>query len=201
MKSEQGFALGEPGPSRRQGLKDSGVPRLQLPMELRRRLRPEFSGGLIVGNPTDPLWRGTACAVVGCPGVAIGRQLCGGHAAKKRRQAPHEDIDEWARSQDPHLIGRGKPLTKCVVADCRRGGNQRGLCATHHAAFRREGIPNSLTMEQWLPSARPHAKTRPDCALPGCELESEGSAGWCKSHDQRWRSAGSPPTDEFIESC
>lgn len=51
-------------------------------------------------------------------------------------------------------------LAVCMVADCRRGGNQAGLCGTHGSAYTKEGKPLGLPKGVWLPPARPHARVQ-----------------------------------------
>lgn len=96
----------------------------------------------------------------------------------------------------------------CIVPECNRGGQLvRSLCRSHYARWFGSTNPEKLDVVEWAARQAPIASRRPrrvsasaTCTVQGCERASY-SRGICTAHYYRWRRAGNPPIDGWIESA
>jgi len=173
----------------------SGVSRAGLVEKLMAAVRPEFRADVLVFDPRDPVFGGTACRVPDCARPIRSRGMCEGHHLRWLA-AGKPDLGQFAAATDCRWLGRA-PLTACPAPGCRYGRNNKGLCHQHFRDWKRDGRPD---LEPWL--AGLPATTPPDspqtCRISFCDLWIHPGTRLCFNHGRRWKTLGCPDLEAFV---
>lgn len=87
----------------------------------------------------------------------------------------------------------------CVVGICTRPSHARGLCQPHLNRWRAAGSPDLAVWQATDAMAvRGRDAALSICRIPGCG-HGQAGAGLCSTHLLRWRRAGRPDVDAWVE--
>lgn len=166
---------------------------------LAARLRPQFAEPVILVDPDDPVIGGPRCLVPICERMAVTLGKCSGHHQRWIDDGRPEDIPTWAMATPANRRWL-QPAPKCVIATCRRGRKEHGLCHSH--ASRWHARQDGVDLSQWVAEGGgPLLPARADCRFPDCDLDAEGEAGLCLHHRNRWGRANRPPIESWLLGC
>jgi integrase len=157
-------------------------------------VQPEFRADVLVFDPADPVFGGSACLVGGCGRTARYVGMCRGHH-QRWVTSGRPDLDQFSVSGSGPWLGHA-PLPACRVPGCGFGADQRGLCFRHARAWQRAGCPD---VGRWLATAVAAAgpEDHPACLIEYCLLWAQPGSVLCQSHRRRWKELGSPGLEEF----
>jgi integrase len=156
-------------------------------------VRPQFRARVLVFDPADPVFGGTACLAGGCGRTARYAGMCRGHH-QRWVTAGRPDLDQLSVSGSAPWLGHA-PLSPCRVPGCGFGAMQRGLCSRHARAWYRAGRPD---VDAWLSTAAPAAPgEHPACLIGYRGLWVHAGSALCYSHHHCWKEHGSPDLKEF----
>jgi len=165
--------------------------------KLMAAVRPEFRAGILVFDPTGPVFGGDACRVPQCDRTAWAIGMCHGHH-QRWTHAGRPDPGAFAVSEDAAGPWFGHaPLAGCKVPGCGFGTARRRLCPRHLRAWQRAGEPGDDG--EWLaglPPAVPDAG-QGTCRISYCQLWAHPGAALCYSHHRRRKKLGCPDLEEF----
>ena len=165
--------------------------------KLMAAVRPEFRAGILVFDPTGPVFGGDACRVPQCDRTAWAIGMCHGHH-QRWAHAGRPDPGAFAVSEDAAGPWFGHaPLAGCKVPGCGFGTARRRLCPRHLRAWQRAGEPGDDG--EWLaglPPAVPDAG-QGACRISYCQLWAHPGAALCYSHHRRRKKLGCPDLEEF----
>ena len=112
---------------------------------VRRALRVEFAGDVILAVAGGPALMGRSCIVDECRRLAHHGGFCEAHH-KRWTADGRPEIEEWVATAPARSKGL-RSLRPCDAPGCRRGRTGAGMCQTHELRWRRAGCPE---LAGWL---------------------------------------------------
>ncbi len=167
--------------------------------KLMAAVRPQFRADDLVFDPRDPVFGGPPCAVAGCGRPHRKQGLCISHW-QRWRSAGEPGLTEFTATAAADWYGH-RALAAYVITGCNYGLQARGMCRRHARQWDYAGRPDLAAWRASPAPLPPPAEPPPACRIGYCSLWAQGTAAFCASHDDRWKSGGRPDVEAFIASC
>jgi hypothetical protein len=108
---------------------------------VRRALRVEFAGDVILAVAGGPALMGRSCIVAECRRLAHHGGFCEAHH-KRWTAAGRPDIEAWVATAPARSKGL-RPLQPCDAPGCQRGRTGAGMCQTQSVAVATRRTPGT----------------------------------------------------------